>query len=124
MPDISHVFGTDLVLQSNGGVSDLATVSSISQVAQRLYRRLLTNPGAYSYHPDYGGGLGTFVGSPVSAGQIQAVVLQQCRLESDVATDPAPSVAVTSNGVGMTVVMVEFTDATSGVPQTLQIPLN
>ncbi|MBB3175601.1 hypothetical protein FHR90_003463, partial [Endobacter medicaginis] len=45
-------------------------------------------------------------------------------LESDVATDPAPSVAVTSNGVGMTVVMVEFTDATSGTPQTLQIPLN
>ena len=57
MSDISHQWGSDL---SIGPTGDFALVSGAILGQQRVLRRLLTNPGDYIWHPDYGAGLAEF----------------------------------------------------------------
>ena len=120
MPDAYHYFGADLQLDSSNG---LMLASGPLQTQQRLYRRLMTNPGDLPGHPEYGGGLAAFVGQPVNSGQISAVILKQCRLEADVAQVPTPTVVVAFTPAGgFASATVNYTDA-SGATQTLAAPL-
>jgi len=82
-------WGGDLSVGSSG---DIAVAPVQIEVQQRLIRRLLTNPGDYIWHTEYGAGLGTFVGEPCSPGLIESTILNQLQHEALVAMNPSPTV--------------------------------
>lgn len=116
MPDLSHAFGADLAA---GPTGDLALAEGAALGRQRLLRRLLTNPGDYIWQPDYGAGLGRFVGAPAAPERIRAVVLGQVFRERAVARSPEPAVEVRADAEGRVVVAVRYADAASGETQAL-----
>jgi hypothetical protein len=120
MPDIAHVYGGDLQLNASG---DLLTLDGDPLTQQRILHRLLTNAGDYIWELTYGAGLPTFVGSPVNAPAIAAVVRQQILLEDTVAPSPEPHITVRSTQTGIVTVTIKYTDADSGTTQTLSFPV-
>lgn len=115
MNDLNHYIGSDLSTSPTG---DLSTVSGIERGKQRILRRLLTNPGDYLFEPDYGAGLGRYVGASVNTTEIVALIEGQLRLEACVAQSPAPVVSVQRTNSTLSV-GIQYTDATSGEPTTL-----
>lgn len=91
MVDALHEWGSDLVIGSSG---DIGVVSGPLLGQQRVLRRLLTNPGGYIWQLDYGAGLARFIGQPVNALQIRAVVRSQIFKEAAVARQPEPIIDV------------------------------
>jgi hypothetical protein len=82
-------WGEDLSVGVSG---DIGVALVQAEVQQRLVRRLLTNPGEYVWHVDYGAGLGSYVGERYSPGFIEGAVLNELQLEALVAGTPAPMV--------------------------------
>jgi phage baseplate assembly protein W len=82
-------WGGDLSVGPDG---DIAAIPVQAEINQRIIRRLLTNPGDYIWHTDYGAGLGQYVGEPYSPGLVQSTIMAQLQNESLVATTPAPVV--------------------------------
>ncbi len=116
--DIYHYFGNDIVTSP---VGDLQTVDGITKGQQRILRRLLTNPGAYIFHPTYGAGLPRFIGVPLSTSvykEIQGLITSQIFLEQSVARSPAPVITLSAN---QTVLFcgIQYTDAGTLLPQYL-----
>lgn len=91
MPDLAHQWGSDLSLSPTG---DLALADGADLTRQRLLRRLLTNPGDYIWHLDYGAGLPAFVGQPGNPPGIESLVRGQTLQEPGVATAPQPMISV------------------------------
>mgnify|MGYP000849634676 CR=1 FL=1 len=118
MPDLSHEFGADIVA---GPTGDLALAEGVALVRQRLLRRLLTNPGDYIWPPQYGAGLGRFVGQPASAARIRAVVRSQIFREPAVARSPEPVVDVRAGDDGRVFVSIRYADADTGETQSLSL---
>lgn len=116
MPDLSHEFGADLVA---GPTGDLALAQGSPLGRQRVLRRLLTNPGDYIWQPDYGAGLGRFVGTPAAPERIRAVVRSQIFRERAVARSPEPVVEVRADEAGRVFVSIRYADADSGETQSL-----
>ena len=121
MADVSHLWGQDLTAGANG---DLATVSGAALGRQRVLRRLLTNPGDYIWHLDYGAGLSAYVGQPEATVVIQAVVVAQLALESAVAQSPPPTVTTNATPDGVVVVSISYVDADTGEPQVIGISVD
>ena len=119
MADLAHAYGSDLALSATG---DLALSSGADETRERVLRRLLTSPGSYLWHLDYGAGLAAMIGRPVNAAVIQAVSQQQMLLEAAVATSPPPTVGVVPSPAGAVVASISYTDAPSGTPQVLSLP--
>jgi len=111
MPDLSHEFGADLAA---GPTGDLALATGVALGRQRVLRRLLTNPGDYIWQPDYGAGLGRFVGQPAAPERIRAVVRSQIFRERSVARSPEPVVEVQAGDDGRVFVAIRYADADSG----------
>ena len=97
MNDLDHQWGSDLSFGPTGDIA-VATGSSLGQ--QRVLRRLLTNSLDYIWHIEYGAGLAKFVGEPVTAIQIRALIRSQVFKESAVAQTPDPTVDVLLNPAG------------------------
>jgi phage baseplate assembly protein W len=116
MPDLSHEFGADLLA---GPTGDLAVAAGAGLGRQRVLRRLLTNPGDYIWQPEYGAGLGRFVGSPAAPERIRAVVRSQIFREPAVARSPEPVVEVRADQLGRVFVAIRYADAESGETQSL-----
>lgn len=116
MQDASLLWGQDLTVSATGDLA-LATGTELGQ--QRVLRRLLTNPGDYIWQPDYGAGLGQFVGRTVNVSMIQAVIRSQILLESTVAQTPEPVIAVADSTDGGVYVDVRYVDADTGSTQIL-----
>ena len=116
MPDLSHEFGGDLAA---GPTGDLVLAEGAALGRQRVLRRLLTNPGDYIWQPDYGAGLGRFVGQPAAPERIRAVVRSQIFREPSVARSPEPVVEVRAGDDGRVFVAIRYADADSG--ETLSI---
>ncbi len=123
MYDLAHEWGGDLGVGSCG---DLALSGDEAVVKQRVFRRLLTNPGDYIWHPDYGGGLSLFVGLPSSPAGIEAVVREQLGQEATVAQDPIPHVAtrIADAANGYVVTDISFTGLTSRAAVPLSVSLD
>lgn len=119
MADLYHEMGGDLALSPTG---DLALVSGAVATRQRVLRRLLTNPLGYVWHPEYGAGLARFVGLPIAAVAIQAVIEQQLQLEQGVAPDPPPSTDVTGAADGTMRAIVRYADQNGSV-QVMGVPI-
>ncbi len=114
--DLDHTFGGDIGF---GPTGDLATVSGAAEGEQRVLRRLLTNPFADVWNPDYGAGLGLFVGQAGADSSIRAIALQQMYLEAAVSQSPPPVIAVAPFPDGTVVLSVAYTDADTGTPVSL-----
>lgn len=90
--DVSLDWGNDLVLSSTG---DLQTVSGAARSEQRVLRRLLTVPGNYIWHPEYGAGVPALIGQALSLDlfdQIKALIKANIFLEESVAQTPPPDI--------------------------------
>lgn len=116
MADIWHQFGADLAV---GPTGDLLPVDGALLGQQRVLRRLLTNPGDYIWHPQYGAGLARFVGQPAAPAAIAAVVRSQMYREAAVARSPEPVIDVAADQGGTVYVHVRYADAPSGATQVL-----
>ena len=108
MADLQMSWTGDL---SSSPTGDLATVSGPEMGTERVLRRLLTNPGDYIWHPEYGAGLARFVGQPIDVAGIQALIRAQMRLEPAVAEVPEPVIQVQSDPGGSLSVQIRYADA-------------
>ncbi len=123
MPDLSQQWGSDL---TTGPTGDLALISGTTLAQQRILRRLLTNAGEYIWQPDYGAGLGQFIGQPGNAMRIRAAIRGQMFKETSVARSPEPVIDVNLDAAtssGAVFVHIRYVDAPSGQTQYLSFPL-
>jgi phage baseplate assembly protein W len=116
MQDLFHLWSGDL---SAGLGGDLATVGGPEAGQQRVLRRLLTNPGDYIWQPDYGAGLGGYVGGPVSRTVIAATIRSQMYMEPSVAHDPEPVIDVQTGQNGAVYVHIRYADVDTSSGQVL-----
>jgi hypothetical protein len=122
--DLYQYVGDDLTASNTG---DLQPVGGLTRGQQRVLRRLLTNPGDYIFHPDYGAGLPKYVGQPLDAARMTALIRGQILLEDAVAKTPAPGITVAPipvSGGGGVFVRIQYTDAASGQSASLSFNLN
>lgn len=123
MPDISHQWGSDLLI---GPIGDLATASGTELGQQRILRRLLTNANDYIWQLTYGAGLARLIGQPGNAIQIRALIRSQIFKEAAVARTPEPAIDVQvapDNAPGTVYVHVRYVDAPTGQTQVLSFSL-
>lgn len=120
MPDLFHEFGTDFAASPTG---DLALAAGAALGRQRVLRRLLTNPGDYIWQPEYGAGLGRFVGQPAATERIRAVVRSQIFREPAVARSPEPAIEVRAGDDGRVFLSIRYADAESGETQLVSFPV-
>lgn len=120
MSDLWHIIGGDLDAAATG---DVLQVDGLDETSQRLLRRLITNPGDYVWHPEYGAGLGSKVGELYDAGAIIGLIRSQIFLEANVARTPAPVITVTPIPDGMSA-RIQYYDNSTGVLATLAFNVN
>jgi hypothetical protein len=120
MADCYSIWQTDLAFDLT---SDVLLANGSEAGRQRVLRRLLTNPGDYFAHPDYGAGLPAKVGTLTTPADIEAVVRSQMLQERAVAQDPPPTVGVTTilNGLA---VRIGYNDAVTAEPVLLAFDIN
>ena len=116
MADLSQTWSGDLALTQSG---DLTTASGPALGTQRVLRRLLTNPGAYLWHLDFGTGLAAWIGAPAAPAAIATAVRSQLFLDAAVAADPAPVIELQPGPAGALYLSVRYADAETALPQTL-----
>lgn len=130
--DCFHYYGNDLVVSPSG---DIALANQSTTGTQRVYRRLLTNPSLsdaagkpvaspdYTWHPTYGAGIPRKVGSPGNVPATRALIRGQMLLESAVARQPSPKIALTqvNNAVSAS---IQYTDANTATTQFVSFDLS
>jgi phage baseplate assembly protein W len=116
MSDAGLSWNTDLSISSTG---DIALCSGSALGQQRVLRRLLTNPGDYIWHTDYGAGLAQLIGRPSTTTAIKSLVRAQIFREACVARLPEPAIDVQSTTGGLLYVNIRYVDSTSGTTQLL-----
>ncbi|MFZ0271004.1 MAG: hypothetical protein WAL34_04055 [Acidobacteriaceae bacterium] len=106
MVDAFHYYGGDLQLDSSG---DIQTVDSVQESQQRILRRLLTNPGDYWWHPEYGAGLPAWIGQDIDEVAMTTLIKTQMYLEESVVQNPPPQIEFSSfsNGLSSLISYVE-----------------
>jgi hypothetical protein len=120
MNDLNHYVGSDLSASITG---DLQQIDGATKGQQRVLRRLLTNPGEYLFHLDYGAGLGQMIGTVTDVAKITALIRGQILLEDAVAKVPPPQISVTAipNGVA---VNIQYTDSVTKSAQVLSFDVS
>lgn len=121
MQDAALLWGGDL---SAGPTGDLALVGGTALGQQRVLRRLLTNPGDYIWHLQYGAGLAHYVGQVANVAAIVATIRSQIFMESSVARLPEPVIEVQSAPDGSVYVYLRYVDATTGATQVLSFSVS
>ena len=110
-----------------GSTGDVALAKGPLLSQQRVLRRLLTSPGDYIWQPDYGAGLGRFIGQPVNTLQIKAVIRSQIFKEATVASRPEPSIDVQvapGGATGTVYVSIRYVDADSNETQVISFSVS
>lgn len=120
MKDLHHYIGSDIASSATG---DLQSASGTERGQQRILRRLLTNPGEYIFHPEYGAGLPAKVGETLDIPQIRALIRGQMLLEESVARTPEPEIIVTAIQGGISC-LIRYVDAQSKTPAVLSFNVN
>lgn len=118
MADLQMGWSGDLSTSPTG---DLAIVEGPPVGTERLLRRLMTNPGDYIWHPEYGAGLGRFVGRPVQPAEIEALVRLQTVAESAIAQTPEPVISIQPDPAGRLYLQIRYADAVTSTSASLTI---
>ena len=118
--DLDQTIGSDLAASTTG---DLLTATGTQRGQQRLLRRLLTNPGEYLFHLDYGAGLPRYVGELPDLAKIRARIRAQVGLEASVAPHPALQIEVKPIADGIAVA-IRYVDAITQQPVSLSFQVN
>jgi phage baseplate assembly protein W len=116
-------WGGDLSVGPGG---DIGVAPVEIEIQQRLTRRLLTTPGEYIWHTEYGAGLGTFVGEPCSPGLIESTILNQLQHEALVAMNPSPTVQTDQSlagSISTTSVTIQYQVSGTAVGMSVVLPL-
>ena len=121
MADAAHYFGGDLTIGANG---DLLLVSGDVETTQRIIRRLLTPQGGYIWNLTYGAGLPAQIGQPTNLIAVQNAIRAQIFNEPSVAKAPEPTVSLTNNNDGTFIANIAYTDAVTGLSQSLTVPVS
>ncbi|MGA4020408.1 phage tail protein [Ralstonia nicotianae] len=118
--DLNHWVGGDVAVSATG---DLGTATGDLRTNQRIVRRLVTNPGDYIWHPDYGAGLPQKIGQTLDVAALRGLIRTQVLLEAGVAQTPEPQVDVSAipNGVS---VHILYTSSATRRPVSLQFSVN
>jgi hypothetical protein len=116
MQDAALLWGGDLSASPTG---DIALVGGTTLGQQRVLRRLLTNPGDYIWHLQYGAGLAQFVGKTCDVAAINAAIRSQIFMESSVARLPEPVIDVQNAQNGSVYVYIRYVDAQTTATQVL-----
>ncbi|WP_248769055.1 phage tail protein [Pseudomonas sp. MWU12-2345] len=120
MKDLNHYVGGDL---SSSPTGDLSTVEGLDRGKQRVLRRLITNPGDYLFHPDYGAGLGRYVGALMNVPETISLIRSQILLEDCVSRSPKPVISVLPSNDTLAV-NISYTDSPTGEPVTLSFEVS
>jgi len=120
MNDAYLTWGGDLQISATG---DLVLAADSTVWQQRILRRLLTNLQDYIWQPDYGAGLGSFVGQPASEQIIEATIRNQLSLEPSVSPMPPPTVAVLIEPNSQVFTNVGYVESSTGSLQYLTFSL-
>ncbi len=113
--DLSHFIGADLSISATG---DVQSCTDTTRGQQRVLRRLLTNPGDYVFHPNYGAGLSKYVGQLADLQKVKALIRGQMLLEESVAKLPEPDIQVKTIAGGIAV-SIKYVDALTKQPASL-----
>ncbi len=116
--DCYQVFGGDLYTSATG---DLRLAEGLTLSQQRILRRLLTNPGDYIWHPEYGAGLPQYIGLPLSQSlmkQLSGLITAHMYLETSVAQTPSPVVKLSANQTNL-YCSIQYTDSLTKSLQVL-----
>ncbi len=120
MNDLSHFIGGDI---ATSGTADINVATDLTASQQRVLRRLLTNPGDYIWHPDYGAGLPAEVGKLADERRIKGLIMANIFKESVVLQTPPPIITVTMLLGGVSV-RIQYADAQTGQIATLAFDVN
>ena len=120
--DVDHNFGSDISLTS---LNDIAHSSGLKRSQQRVLRRLLTNPGDYIWHADYGAGLAQYIGQSLNFArndEIKSKIISQIFLEDSVSKDVQPEIFFQTIEGGI-FVQINYTENDSKTPIVLSFSL-
>ena len=118
--DLNQYVGGDI---GASATDDLLPVVSTTRGQQRILRRLLTNPGDYIFHPEYGAGLPRYVGEVADIAKIRALIRGQVLLEDSVAKSPEPEIVVKAITNGLAVA-IRYVDSDTRQPVSLSFNVN
>ncbi|CAJ0703841.1 phage tail protein [Ralstonia pickettii] len=114
--DVNHWVGGDMTVSPTG---DLGLASADLRTQQRIVRRLVTNPGDYIFHTDYGAGLPQKIGETLDVPALRGLIRAQILQEAGVAQDPEPQVDVAAITGGVSV-RILYSSAITREPVSLQ----
>lgn len=90
--DAFHVYGEDLQLDSNG---DVLLVDGDDYISQRIIRRLFTTAQDYFQHPEFGAGIGGFIGlvnNKALQDKFKSTLIENLYYDEAVSKDNPPSI--------------------------------
>ncbi|WP_426399041.1 phage tail protein [Ralstonia sp. R-29] len=114
--DVNHWVGGDVTVSPTG---DLGLASADLRTQQRIVRRLVTNPGDYIFHTDYGAGLPQKIGETLDVPALRGLIRAQILQEAGVAQSPEPQVDVAAITGGVSV-RILYSSAITREPVSLQ----
>ncbi|HWV04927.1 phage tail protein [Ralstonia sp.] len=114
--DANHWVGGDIMVSPTG---DLGLASADLRTQQRIVRRLVTNPGDYIFHTDYGAGLPQKIGETLDVPALRGLIRSQILQEAGVAQDLEPQVDVAAITGGVSV-RILYSSAVTREPVSLQ----
>ena len=121
MSDLAQIWGNDIAIASNG---DLLLSSNDDLIRERIFRRLLTNAGDYTWHLAFGAGLPQTVGTPLTTAAAAALIHMHLRLEPSVAISPKPVIELKTNvpnNPGLVAVNIRYVSAISGALNAIAV---
>lgn len=121
--DLSLTFGGDFAVSQKG---DLLLTNDTEQTKQRIIRRMLTVPGAYIWHTNYGAGLQRYIGQVLTNAKLQeikALITEQIFLEDAVAKSPQPDITFEIIPTGL-FCQINYTDAPTQSLETLSFTVS
>ncbi len=124
MADSYQFWGNDSQFSATG---DDLLATALTELEQRMFRKLLMNPGDDVFNPLEGIGIGRYIGKPLTPERyaaLQSGVLKVVMVERDVQKLPLPTInyQVSDRANTFLSVSISFIYAPMGQPRTITAP--